>query len=533
MLFRCVIKLYKDLRDQALKRANGDVEALGRMVESAMKTTPEQSLGVIRALTETLNLVNAAEVHHRTRLLRIADKVSSRISALPLREDSVAGSIEEIINNKCSKQGMSESLVKDQIYDRLLKQKVDLVLTAHPTEVNRRTLLRKYRTISELLAVLDREDMTPFERAQALTNLKREIASIWGSDQIRRQKPSPQQEARGGLAILESVLWDAVPSYLRKLNLQSIQSLGKPLPLRHTPIKFSSWMGGDRDGNPNVTPAVTYEVAITQRMQAAKLLMNDVVTLYKELAICRGFSPKMKRLAKAVRKSFDKRELYRRVLGHVRQRLMATLDWCEAELDRIGAEFPVSLHISQSSENSWDWREFLKVQDLDDEDHDLDEEMDRLAGLPNQPFFDKRELSEILEVIHNSLSSGGYADVADGLLIDLIRRVNVFGLTLVPLDIREESTKHLNAIDAIARYLGIGSYAQWDEATKINWLNNELMSKRPLFRVSDMHNLGFDESVMTTLRTFETIARLGPGSLGAYVISQSKAASDVLAVMLL
>jgi phosphoenolpyruvate carboxylase len=289
-------------------------------------------------------------------------------------------------------------------------------------------------------------------------------------------------------------------------------------------------MGGDRDGNPNVTPRVTIEVVITQRMQVARLLLSDVSFLYKELAVCKGFSPEMLELAKCVKKSFDKRELYRRVLGHVKQRLLATIEWCEAELLIIQADQPAALHVTssttelkaQSQNNAWR----VSETSLDGDDRGI-------VGFPDEPFFDSVQLNKILVTMHDSLSNGGYADVADGLLTDIIRRVSAFGLTLAPLDIRQESTRHTMALDAITRYLGIGSYSQWDEATKINWLQTELASKRPLFASEDMHKLGFDELVMDTLNTLEVASTLGPEALGAYVISQAKAASDVLAVMLL
>eukprot|EP01039_Chlorochromonas_danica_P003242 gene3241-3552_t len=538
-----IYNLYKDFCQQAIHRSYGDVHALKRMISSALEMPADQTLGVVRAFTQTLNLINAAEVHHRMRNLRNADMETNRLSPLPTKEDSVAGAIESIIGTYDNDDNCAiDPFLKDAIYHKLTHQTVDLVLTAHPTEVNRRTLLRKYRTISEILATLDRKDMTPFERSQAIYSLKREVASIWGSDEIRRQKPSPQQEARGGLAILESVLWDAVPSYLRKLNLQCIQSLGKALPLDRSPIKFSSWMGGDRDGNPNVTPKVTYEVAITQRLQAAKLLLNDVVALYKELAICKGFSFEMRALAFVIKRSFDRRELYRRVLGHIRVRLHATIAWCERELRSMNAEFPLMLHISSATglttgaatASSGQGEAFV---DFDGKPFQISaEEEDKyreIAGEPDQPLFDSQELLDILLIMHSSLSKSGYADVADGLLVDLIRRVTVFGLTLVPLDIRQESSRHTQVLDAITRYLGIGSYAQWDEKTRINWLITELSGKRPLFRADDLDNLDFEEKVMDTLRTFEMIASLGTGSLGAYVISQATAASDVLAVMLL
>ena len=142
----------------------------------------------------------------------------------------------------------------DEIVNKLTSEKVEIVLTAHPTEVNRRTLLRKYRQLTAILKNLDRPDLHPYERSEAVSSLQRLVASIWGSDEIRRQRPTPQMEALGGIAVIETVLWDALPSYLRKLNAQCQVSLGRELPVEFVPVKFSSWIGGDRDGNPNVTP---------------------------------------------------------------------------------------------------------------------------------------------------------------------------------------------------------------------------------------------------------------------------------------
>lgn len=481
------------------------------MINCGNKISPENALGVTRAFTQTLNLINAAENHHRMRILRENDIQQGSTSPLPMREDSVAGFILNLIGEDKVSSGSKDASdqKKSGIFNAFLKQQVEIVFTAHPTEVNRRTLLRKYRYISETLAILDRKDLSPYERSQTYESLRREIGSIWGSDEIRRSKPTPQQEARGGLAILESVLWDAVPSFLRKLNAQCLESLDRSLPIDHVPIKFSSWMGGDRDGNPNVTPKVTHEVATMQRLEAARMLRKDINALYSQLAICKGFSKEMLSIAREVEISSDKRELYRRVLGHISQRLAATTAWCEAELNVIGSGKAL---ISKGATSQYS-ASVLKS--------------------PTMPMFDANELAKPLHIMHASLCQSGYADVADGLLIDIIRKVAVFGLTLAPLDIRQESTRHMEALDAITRFLGIGSYAQWDENTKINWLQNELSGKRPLFRTRDIENLNFSDTVLDTLRTIEMVATFGPGSLGAYVISQARSASDVLAVMLL
>ena len=141
-----------------------------------------------------------------------------------------------------------------------------------------------------------------------------------------------------------------------------------------------------------------------------------------------------------------------------------------------------------------------------------------------------------LLILHRSLVETGLSAVADGPLIDTIRRVAVFGLSLMPLDIRQESTRHTEALDAITRFLGIGSYGQWDEATRRNWIQAELTSKRPLLPknlVFEQYPEFFTSTVIDTLRTFEAAAALQSESLSAYVISQCQQASDILAVMLL
>lgn len=234
--------IFIEFRDYGLERAadSTDVKALKKMINRASKLSPDEALGVMRSFSIMLNLVNIAEVHHRNRMLRQHELGNVVSSPLPLTEDSIRGTIDALLES-----GLA---TKEQIYDQLARQKAEIVLTAHPTQVQRKSLLRKYREVTELLAYMERPDVTDFDREAAHSDLRRIISSIWGADEIRRRKPTPQQEASGGHAVLESVLWDAVPSYLRKLDAQCRLALGRSLPVDVVPIKFSSWIGGDRDG---------------------------------------------------------------------------------------------------------------------------------------------------------------------------------------------------------------------------------------------------------------------------------------------
>jgi len=503
-----VYDLYTSFRKHGMDRAADpdDVESFEIMKMLAVGMAPENALGVMKTFSIALNLVNAAEVHHRMRLVRVNEAAAENlhnVGPLPMLEDSIRGTMEILLE---------EGNDGEKLFEQLVTQKCEIVLTAHPTEVNRRTMLSKYRIISELLAHLERPDLHPFERAEALNKLRGIIAAIWGSDEIRRIKPTVQKEAEGGNAVIESVLWDAVPSYLRKLDAQCRVTLGKKLPVELAPIKFASWIGGDRDGNPNCTPEVTLEVVTHQRLMAAKLFLHELNVLYSELAMSRSYSKELLALAESVKDSNDNIEKYRRVIGHLRKRLVRTVKDCEAKLHRIH-DPSSSVHFS-SSENAFG----------------------ALAGWEDvEPIIKKEDMLAPLKVIYNSLVETGFELVADGHVSDIIRRVAVFGMTLVPLDIREESTRHTAALDAVTRHLGIGSYKEWDEEARLNWLQSELNNKRPLFRIRDIESniMGLDPDIRKTLMVYKVASELDSEALGAYVISQANTASDVLAVMLL
>mmetsp|Transcript_54586 Transcript_54586/g.115958 ORF Transcript_54586/g.115958 Transcript_54586/m.115958 type:complete len:1033 (+) Transcript_54586:269-3367(+) len=505
-----VYDYYTRFRQHGMDRAANpdDAHPFEEMKRLAEDITPNEARGVMKTFSIALNLVNAAEVHHRMRLVKENDRVeeeegrrSGRVGPLPMVEDSIRGTMDILLK---------EGADPERIFERLITQKCEIVLTAHPTEVNRKTSIRKYRKISELLAYLERPDLHPFEQAEALNELRGIIAAIWGSDEIRRVKPTVQKEAAGGNAVIESVLWDAVPSYLRKLDAQCRVTLGKKLPVDAAPVKFASWIGGDRDGNPNCTPSVTLEVVTHQRLRAAKLFMTEMNELYAELAISSRFSKELEELAASIEMSDDKIEKYRRVIGHLRKRLVRTVKDCEERLNQMDES---SVHFT-SAEGG----------------------LGALSGWEEvEPISRADELLAPLRVIYDSLVETGFELVADGHVSDTIRRVAVFGLTLAPLDIREESTRHTMALDAITRHLGIGSYKEWDEEARLNWLQSEINSKRPLFRIRDVetNTMGLDPDVRKTLMVYKVASELEPESLGAYVISQANTASDVLAVMLL
>ena len=243
-----------------------------------------------------------------------------------------------------------------------------------------------------------------------------------------------------------------------------------------------------------------------QKLRAARLFMRDLHMLQSELAISRSFSQELEDLAATIDDPIHKTEKYRRIIFHLIKRLVKTARTCEAKLAAMASN------------------QIYQKPDIDQ----------TIQGWEDvEPIHDAEELIKPLRVVYDSMMETGFELVAEGRLLDIIRRVYAFGLTLVPLDIREESTKHTEALDAITRYLGVGSYKEWSEEARLSFLQSELANKRPFFRIRDLDSLGFDPSVVKTLRTFFTASQIHPSALGAYVISQAQSASDVLAVMLL
>ena len=510
----------------------GDAERLAPMVEFVHQLSA-QELGIIsRAFAHFLGVANAAEAHQRCRRLKMdlaKEGSEGLLGALhETKRDSTAGVLSQFLTGEGKEGGGGKKVSKDALFHSLVNQTVELVLTAHPTQVNRRTLLEKHGRVQKILDEADdiRESGTPYQRQLLDDALRREIASIWQTDELSREKPSPQSEAERGTLVLETVLWDVLPSFLRKLDATMKKLMGDEkkygLPLTASPIKFASWMGGDRDGNPNVTPKVTREVCLTNRIKAARLLEADVREVIGLLSgnpprgtdgKCRYESSAMTKIRDRVGK--DSRAPFRRYLHPVATKLAATRAWASQELRKLQTE-----------------------NELDGAVRGAYDEMQSTTTIsPDMVYLNKHELLEELLTVHQALCDTGNAIAADGRLTDVIRKVSTFGLTLIPLDIRQESDRHSEALDCITRYLGLGSYLQWDEGARVSWITQQLQNRRPLVRAGAWNDTGnegfFTATAKDTLETFKMISEQHEASLGAYVISQCTSTSDILAVLLL
>ncbi|WP_417661162.1 phosphoenolpyruvate carboxylase [Pseudomonas sp.] len=451
------------IRKGAKAARRGSKEGAKQLSETLNSLNDEELLPVARAFNQFLNLANIAEQYHRIR---------RRTSSEPEPFESRA--LGELLQRLLSTGHSADELAR-----QLSGLDIELVLTAHPTEVARRTLIQKYDAIAAELANQDHLDLTDNERKQISERLRRLIAEAWHTEEIRRTRPTPVDEAKWGFAVIEHSLWQAVPNFMRQADIALHAATGLHLPLEAAPIRFASWMGGDRDGNPNVTAPVTREVLLLSRWMAADLYLRDIDQLAAGLSMQEA-SPELCAVVG------ETAEPYRALLKQLRERLRETRRWAQ---DALHSD-------AQASE----------------------------AVLS-----DNRELLEPLQLCYHSLHECGMGVIADGALLDCLRRAATFGLFLVRLDVRQDSSRHAAALNEITDYLGLGSYAEWDEDQRLQFLLTELENRRPLLPEH------FKPSADTAevLATCREVARAPAASLGSYVISMAGACSDVLAVQLL
>ncbi len=452
---------------------DGQVEAERELEKLLSSLGDEEILPLTRAFTHFLNFSNIAEQYHVVRSRRQSEFDESLPSPNPL--------------DHLFEKFKQHQISAETLYKQVCELKIELVLTAHPTEVSRRTLIQKYDGINDCLHKFDQQKLTPHERQTVLDDLKQLICSAWQTDEIRQNKPTPIDEAKWGFTTIEQTLWNAVPKFVRELNGMVQDQCGKSLPLTIAPVRFASWMGGDRDGNPNVTHNVTQEVLWLSRWQASELYLRDIEDLRWELSIQQCSDELKQALGK------NHAEPYREYLRDTRERLKATRHWLSEKLAGRDAD---NSRVIQS----------------------------------------KEELLQPLLLCYRSLIDCNLPEIANGKLLDYIHRVNCFGIELLKLDIRQESGRHRQAISAITEYLGLGNFETWTEQARQNFLLQELQSKRPLlpkYLNEPAGSLIEHPDVQEVFATMRTLAKQPQESLGAYIISMAEYPSDVLAVLLL
>ncbi len=443
------IEQVRALAKQARAQATTDQSDWSALSAFLADKSDQQLVTIARAFNQFLNLSNIAEQAHAAR---------NPPPALSLPKNNA----------------LSEAVAALSI---------ELVLTAHPTEVLRRTMIQKYDAIEDSLHQKDE----PGEQH----TLQRLVAESWYSDEIRQTRPTPQDEAKWGYAVIESSLWQALPAAVRELDSALAEHSLPPVPLQDTPLRIATWMGGDRDGNPNVTAKITEEVLMLGRWMAADLFLRDLDALQASLSMTHC-NDQVKTLAAGAS------EPYRAVVKTIKEKMQHTRDWAEARAAKPDGGIRASDEASQA-----------------------------------QVFWQSTELFDLLHTLYVSLQECGMEAIAQGPLLDSVRRAAAFGSTLTRLDIRQSSDRHADAFDELTRYLNnnaeSGGYNDWSESDRCAFLQKELESKRPLFP----ERWPASAQVREVLDTCALIARLNAAGIAQYVISMAGNPSDVLAVILL
>ena len=440
-----------------------------KVSKEVKKLKPKDIFRVTRSFSHILNLMNLAESLDASRKLNEYENPY-------FKNKNQNIFIEDIIKNLFKNRNISNN----KIYKQATKLDIGIVLTAHPTEVKRRTLIQKYANLIELMEQRHLYKKYPSKILEIDRKIYTEITVIWKTDELKRSKPSPLDEAKWGLAVIEDSLWDTIPKVYKRLNDIFRKNLGKDLPRGYNPIQFGSWMGGDRDGNPNVTAEVTKKVILFSRWQAAKLYEKELTKLIQDLSM-KECSPKIKKITG---NSF---EPYRVYLRPIRDKIRLTYQLIEKHLN---------------NNKSLNEKKLLK---------------------------DKNEILKPLREVRESLNLNRGQHIANADLLDLIRRVRCFGINLARLDIRQESSRHQKLIADVLNKKYKINFSSLSESKKINLLNSLIKQKK--YFINNLKIKHKDNKEVWN--TFKQISKEPEQCMGAYVISMTSKASDILSVYFL
>ena len=468
-----------ELLGQSLSRQDG--EALLNLVELVRKSVREgsgedllnsistaDSVKLVRAFNVYFNLANVAEQVHRSRVLA--------------HERNTGGSwltraVDHIIEARKSGNDFSDT----ELRKWLENFEVRPVFTAHPTEAARRSVLSKLSTISELL------DQPETESRQR--RLAEAVDLLWQTDELRLGRPEPLDEAINALYYLDDLFRLTIPEVLDDFS-RELARLGIKLPPTATPLTFGSWIGGDRDGNPNITPEITKQAIALQMGHAIRVTLEAMDELRQALSISTKLAGTSEPLLKSVERDLER------------------LPEIEPRFKRINVEEPYRLKATAIRHR------LLLTRDR------------HAANSSHEPGRDYENTSELLEdlmLMYNSLLANRGELIAHGLLERTIRTISAFGLTHATMDVREHSGAHQRVIEAL---FPDSNYSALTSEEKCALLTKELTK-------AARDTSGLDELNAKTLRTFVAIKELqkdfDPSVVETYIVSMTKGPEDVLA----
>ena len=480
---RSDVRRLGDLLGQSLARQDG--EALLNLVELVRKSVREgsgedllksistaDSVKLVRAFNVYFNLANVAEQVHRSRTL-----AQERING----GSWLSRAVDHIIDAKKSGHEISDTDLKKWLENFEVRP----VFTAHPTEAARRSVLSKLSTISELLD--DPESPTRERRLAEAVDL------LWQTDELRLGRPEPLDEAINALYYLDDLFRLTIPEVLDDFS-RELSRLGIKLSPTATPLTFGSWIGGDRDGNPNITPEITKQAIVLQMGHAIRVTLEALDELRQALSVSTKLAGTSAPLLESVARDLE------------------LLPEIEPRFKRINVEEPYRLKATAI-------RHRLLLT--------RDRHSNGTAHQPGRDYANTGELLDDLMLMYNSLLANRGELIAHGLLERTIRTVAAFGVTHATMDVREHSGAHQRVIEALFPDKRYGSLSSKE---KCELLTQELTSGK-----RDISNL--DELNSKTLRTFSAIRELqdnfDPTVVETYIVSMTKGPEDVLAAAFL
>jgi phosphoenolpyruvate carboxylase len=430
---------------------------------------------LVRAFTAYFHLANITEQVHRGRALRQTQELEG-------------GWVEQAVA-RIARSGVAA----DDVAQVIRHVAVRPVFTAHPTEVARRSTIDKLRRVAALLEQPDSVRRT--------RRLEEAVELLWLTDEIRVERPEPTDEARNVVYYLEGLSGAALADVVEELR-DGLAGLGVELPPDARPLRFGSWVGGDRDGNPHVTPAITREVLTLQAVHGIRLLRTLVDRLRRDLSV-----------SNRIGQVSDE-------LGERLAEVMPGLPHVERRYRRLNAEEPYRLFLT-----------CIHVRlGL------TEERLVRGTGhVDGRDYADDRELLADVLLLHRSVLEHQGRVVAEGEMERLVRTVAATGLTLATMDVREHAAAHHHAVGQLLDRVGeLGTpYAELDRATRTKVLSEELAGRRPLAG----HPLPLDDAGTVTAETFGSIRwaldELGPHAVESYIVSMTRDAGDVFAAVVL
>ncbi|HEV2068099.1 MAG TPA: phosphoenolpyruvate carboxylase, partial [Thermomicrobiales bacterium] len=462
---------------------DGDVAAGDALAALVAGQSDQELRTLIRAFTNYFQLVNLAEDNERIRRIR---RREASMHPAPRR-----GSVREAIG-MLARQGLGAT----DVQALLNRAEVRLVLTAHPTEARRRTVIDKLARIFAVIRDLDERELLPDDRERARARLASTVAELWSSDEIRAVSPSVTDEVRAGLVYFSSTLLHVVPQLYRDLE-EALTATFPGFASRVPPfLSFGSWMGGDRDGNPFVTPEVTVETLVVMRDLALRFWDERLTELSGRLSVHEG-------AAGPVMAVVPRLEEYRGLFPEL-----------GADLARRNAGEAYRQFLTLARE---------RVRAM------------RGSGESAHGYSAPGELLADLRMVERSLRDNGQELIADGDLHDVIRQVEVFGFHLATLDLREHARRHELALAEAFRLTRVApGYDALLESDRAALLRREIANPRPLIP-ADL--AAFSDDARLVIETFRTsrAALTGDhqGAITTYVVSGTDAPSDVLEVLLL